>query len=157
MRARIDGAKFRSGDVLNRFRQATKVHDFVLYHLPHVVFDAGGAIVALALMLYYDLVVGLTLLVVTPLLAFLTREHLGALRLVADDYYASIGARQNVLSESVNGITTIKALARGADRILVLEAGRLVGDGPHEQLVKTVPEYASLWSDYARSLEGASS
>jgi ABC-type bacteriocin/lantibiotic exporter with double-glycine peptidase domain len=74
MRARIDGAKFRSGDVLNRFRQATKVHDFVLYHLPHVVFDAGGAIVALALMLY-DLVVGLTLLVVTPLLALLAREH----------------------------------------------------------------------------------
>jgi hypothetical protein len=79
---------------------------------------------------------------------------MGALRLVADDYYASIGARQNVLSESVNGITTIKALARGADRILVLEAGRLVGDGPHEQLVKSVPEYASRWSDYARSLEG---
>ena len=48
------------------------------------------------------------------------------------------------------------AATRNADRIIVLEAGRLVGDGPHEQLVKTVPEYASLWSDYARSLEGAS-
>lgn len=49
------------------------------------------------------------------------------------------------------------AATRSADRILVLEAGRLVGDGPHEQLVKTVPEYASLWFDYARSMEGASS
>jgi ABC-type bacteriocin/lantibiotic exporter with double-glycine peptidase domain len=48
------------------------------------------------------------------------------------------------------------AATRSADRILVLEAGRLVGDGPHEQLVKTVPEYASLWSDYSRSLKGAS-
>jgi ABC-type multidrug transport system fused ATPase/permease subunit len=48
------------------------------------------------------------------------------------------------------------AATRSADRILVLEAGRLVGDGPHEQLVKTVPEYASLWSDYSRSLEGVS-
>ena len=117
MRARIDGADFRSGDVLNHFQQATKVRDFVLYHLPHVVFDAGGAIVALGLMFHYDLVIGLTLLVITPLLAILTRKHLGAIRLVADDFYASIGARQNVLSESVNGISTIKALA--------LEGGRM--------------------------------
>jgi ABC-type multidrug transport system fused ATPase/permease subunit len=48
------------------------------------------------------------------------------------------------------------AATRSANRILVLEAGHLVGDGAHEQLVKTVPEYASLWSDYSRSLEGAS-
>jgi ABC-type bacteriocin/lantibiotic exporter with double-glycine peptidase domain len=48
------------------------------------------------------------------------------------------------------------AATRSANRILVLEAGHLVGDGTHEQLVKTVPEYASLWSDYSRSLEGAS-
>jgi ABC-type multidrug transport system fused ATPase/permease subunit len=44
------------------------------------------------------------------------------------------------------------AAARNADRILVLEAGRLVGDGAHEQLLATAPHYASLWSDYARSL-----
>lgn len=117
MRARIDGADFRSGDVLNHFQQATKVRDFVLYHLPHVVFDAGGAIVALCLIFYYDLVVATALLVVTPLLAMLTREQLGGVRRIADDYYASIGARQNVLSESVNGISTIKALA--------LEGGRM--------------------------------
>ena len=34
----------------------------------------------------------------------------------------------------------------------VHDAGRLVGDGPHEQIVGAVPEYASLWADYARSL-----
>jgi len=44
------------------------------------------------------------------------------------------------------------AATRHADRILVLDKGRLVGDGSHEQLVETVPEYASLWADYARSL-----
>jgi ABC-type bacteriocin/lantibiotic exporter with double-glycine peptidase domain len=48
------------------------------------------------------------------------------------------------------------AATRSADHILVLEAGHLVGDGTHEQLIKTAPEYASLWSDYSRSLEGAS-
>jgi ABC-type bacteriocin/lantibiotic exporter with double-glycine peptidase domain len=117
LRARIDGADFRSGDVLNHFQQATKVRDFVLYHLPHVTFDAGGAIVALGVMFYYDPFIGAILLVVTPLLAIFTRKYLGGLRLAADDYYASIGARQNVLSESVNGISTIKALA--------LEGGRM--------------------------------
>ena len=44
------------------------------------------------------------------------------------------------------------AATRHADRILVLDKGRLVGDGPHDALVETVPEYASLWLDYARSL-----
>jgi ATP-binding cassette subfamily B protein len=34
----------------------------------------------------------------------------------------------------------------------VLDEGRLVGDGPHDRLLQTVPEYASLWTDYARSL-----
>jgi ABC-type bacteriocin/lantibiotic exporter with double-glycine peptidase domain len=117
MRARTDRAGFRSGDVLNHFQQATKIRDFVLYHLPHVAFDAGGAMVALSVMFYYDPLIGTTVLVVAPVLAVLAREHIGGFRLVMDDYYASVGARQNVLSESVNGISTIKALA--------LEGGRM--------------------------------
>ncbi|MFC0243501.1 peptidase domain-containing ABC transporter [Rhodopseudomonas telluris] len=117
MRVRIDGADFRSGDVLNHFQQATKIRDFVLYHLPHIIFDTGGAIVALGLILYYDVVVGLSLLVITPVLALLTSGSLSAVRTVADDYYATIGVRQNVLTESVNGLATIKALA--------LEGGRM--------------------------------
>ncbi len=48
------------------------------------------------------------------------------------------------------------AATRHADRILVLDKGRLVGDGPHDTLVETVPEYASLWVDYARSLGAVS-
>jgi ABC-type bacteriocin/lantibiotic exporter with double-glycine peptidase domain len=44
------------------------------------------------------------------------------------------------------------AATRHAGRILVLEAGRIVGDGPHERLLQAVPQYASLWGDYARSL-----
>ncbi len=44
------------------------------------------------------------------------------------------------------------AATRHADRILVLQGGRLVGDGTHDRLIQTVPEYASLWSDYVRSL-----
>lgn len=117
MRARIDGADFRSGDVLNHFQQATKIRDFVLNHLPNVIFDAGSAAVALALMLYYDIVVGLCLAVLTPALAWLTGRSMASLRAVADDYYAAIGVRQNALAESVNSLATIKALA--------LEGGRM--------------------------------
>jgi ABC-type bacteriocin/lantibiotic exporter with double-glycine peptidase domain len=45
------------------------------------------------------------------------------------------------------------AATRNADRLLVLDAGRLVGEGSHERLLATTPEYASLWADYARSLD----
>jgi ABC-type multidrug transport system fused ATPase/permease subunit len=48
------------------------------------------------------------------------------------------------------------AATRGADRILVLDGGRLVGDGSHEALLRSCEAYARLWGDYARSLEGKS-
>ena len=34
---------------------------------------------------------------------------------------------------------------RGATRILVVQDGRIVGDGPHEQLVETSPLYRRMW------------
>ncbi|MBR1218460.1 ATP-binding cassette domain-containing protein [Bradyrhizobium sp. U87765 SZCCT0131] len=117
MRARIDGGDFRSGDILNHFQQATKIRDFVLYRVPHVVFDTGGAIVALVLMIAYDPLIGLVFVAIVPGLLMLMRSQLGPLHRAADEFYGSIGTRQNVLSESVNGIATIKAQA--------LEGGRM--------------------------------
>ncbi|MGE0423039.1 MAG: ATP-binding cassette domain-containing protein, partial [Reyranellaceae bacterium] len=38
-----------------------------------------------------------------------------------------------------------------ADRILVMDEGRVVGEGTHEQLLTTCPTYATLWDDYHRS------
>ncbi|WP_420033748.1 ABC transporter ATP-binding protein [Streptomyces sp. cg28] len=38
--------------------------------------------------------------------------------------------------------------AARADRVLVLEGGRLVEDGPHEELVTAGGHYAALWSAY---------
>ncbi|MBW7966285.1 MULTISPECIES: peptidase domain-containing ABC transporter [unclassified Bradyrhizobium] len=43
------------------------------------------------------------------------------------------------------------AATRFADRILMLQEGRLVGSGTHGQLLEGCPSYASLWSDYTRS------
>jgi ABC-type multidrug transport system fused ATPase/permease subunit len=39
-----------------------------------------------------------------------------------------------------------------ADRVLVLDDGRLVGDGSHRDLLQTVPVYEKLWADYRCSL-----
>ena len=39
--------------------------------------------------------------------------------------------------------------AVGADRILVLDAGRLVADGSHQELPAAGGIYAELWASYA--------
>ena len=54
MRIRIDAPEFRSGEAINHFQQATKIQDFVLHNVPHIIFDGGLAVVALALAFYYD-------------------------------------------------------------------------------------------------------
>ncbi|MFB0492480.1 ABC-type bacteriocin/lantibiotic exporter with double-glycine peptidase domain [Methylobacterium sp. OAE515] len=48
-------------------------------------------------------------------------------------------------------VTHHLAAARQADRILVLDAGRLVGAGRHEELLRTAPVYAKLWADHDRT------
>lgn len=50
-------------------------------------------------------------------------------------------------------VTHDLASARAADRILVLDQGRLAGFGRHEELLAACPPYADLWEDYARRRE----
>lgn len=112
MRLRTDGAGgFRSGETINHFQQATKIREFVLHQVPRVAFEAGGAVVALGLMLWYDALIGATLVAATGLFAWATRRQRGRLRRLNDDYYAAVGERQNVLSETVGGMATVKSLA----------------------------------------------
>ena len=41
---------------------------------------------------------------------------------------------------------------RGADQILVMDAGRIVGRGTHEELLEGCEVYARMWSRYADAL-----
>lgn len=117
MRVRVDGAGFRAGETLNHFQQAVKIRDFTLFQVPSAVFDAGAAIVSLALAFYYDLVVGLALVIACPLVALAARKQVGGFGAAMEAHYLSINARQNVLSETVNGLGTVKALALEAARM----------------------------------------
>jgi ABC-type bacteriocin/lantibiotic exporter with double-glycine peptidase domain len=116
MRMRIDLGVFPAGDALNRFQQADKIPQFVLELVPRVVFDTGNAVVSLLLMLCYDAVIGLTMLVAAVASGVVLRNRLGQVHELAEGTYKAHGKRQSMLSESVTGIITIKALALEARR-----------------------------------------
>ena len=41
----------------------------------------------------------------------------------------------------------------GADKILVLEGGRVVEQGSHRELVETGGLYARMWADYNQAVQ----
>jgi ATP-binding cassette subfamily B protein len=43
--------------------------------------------------------------------------------------------------------------ARRADRIVVLDAGRVVEQGSHDELLRREGRYAALWSSFAERAE----
>jgi ABC-type bacteriocin/lantibiotic exporter with double-glycine peptidase domain len=136
MRRRIDLGLTQAGEVLNRFQQAGKIPTFLLRLVPRVVFDTGNALVSLLLMFYYDTLIGLVVLVAALVSAFTMRNRIGGVRTLAEQQFKATGKRQGVLSESVNGIVTIKALALEAQRCrqwddatnAAVEASQLVSD-----------------------------
>ncbi len=75
--------------------------------------------------------------------------------LILDEATASLDAEsereiQESLDELTKGRTTLIvahrfSTIRNADRILVFEGGRIVGDGPHEELYTTCPLYKELY------------
>jgi ABC-type bacteriocin/lantibiotic exporter with double-glycine peptidase domain len=115
-RRRIDLGATPAGEVLNRFQQAEKIPSFVTQFAPQVVFEIGNAVVSLLLMLYYDLVIGLVTFAAAVGSSFLLRNQLHAWDALAEELFKVQGRRQGVLSESVNGIVTVKALAVEAQR-----------------------------------------
>jgi len=90
MRVRIDSARFRAGDAINHFEQARKIR---------------------------DVAVGVAILIVTPFLALLARNQLSTANQKATALYAATGVRNNALSETVNGLGTVKALAIESARL----------------------------------------
>ena len=75
--------------------------------------------------------------------------------LILDEATASLDAEsereiQESLDELAKGRTTLIvahrfSTIRNADRILVFEGGRIVGDGPHEELYQSCPLYKELY------------
>jgi ABC-type bacteriocin/lantibiotic exporter with double-glycine peptidase domain len=116
MRRRVDLGAAPAGEVLNRFQEADKIPVFVVRQLPPIVFDIGNGFVSLLLMLYYDFVIGLVTLVAAAASALALYNQIGALNATAEHSFKASGKRQGVLSESVNGLVTIKALALEAQR-----------------------------------------
>jgi ATP-binding cassette subfamily B protein len=117
MRRRIDLGPTPAGEALNRFQQADKISSFVMSQVPHLVFDVGGAAVSLMLMLYYDAVIGAVTVAAAAACSFVLRHQLGDLDTLSEEYFKVQGKQKGVLSESVAGIVTVKALALETRRL----------------------------------------
>lgn len=78
----------------------------------------------------------------------------GAEVLIFDDSFSALDYRTDAalrqgLSENLSGVTKIivaqrVSTIRHADKILVLDDGKIVGNGTHEELMKTCPEYLEI-------------
>src|SRR5262249_10320555 len=106
----------------NHFKQAEKIRDFVLFEVPRALFDFGGALVAMAMCFYYDLAVGIAIALAGPAVILAASKQFRSFEALAENYYTSIGVRQNALAETVNGIATVKALALESARTRRWEA-----------------------------------
>ena len=65
---------------------------------------------------------------------------------------------QKALSVLTKGRTVIMIAHRlstvvGADRILVLDAGRLAEQGTHEELLRSGGLYARMWAEYRQAVQ----
>ncbi len=116
MRKRIDLGATPAGETLNRFREADAIPAFVVRQLPPAVFDAGNGLVSLLLMFYYDVIIGLVTLAAAAASAVIVYSQIGGWKAMAEESFKASGQRQGLLSESLNGLITVKALALEAQR-----------------------------------------
>ncbi|WP_162560707.1 peptidase domain-containing ABC transporter [Methylobacterium durans] len=117
LRVRLDGARFRSGEIINHFQHVTKIRDFVLHQVPNAVIDAGGAVVALGLVLHYDAAVAITLVAAAPIIVLVASNQISEIWKSAEAYYKATGNRNSTLAETVNGLVTVRSLALEASRM----------------------------------------
>lgn len=64
---------------------------------------------------------------------------------------------ERAISELVRGKTLVTiahrlSTVKNADCILVVDSGRIVGRGTHEQLLESCPLYARMWSEHIRTI-----
>jgi ABC-type bacteriocin/lantibiotic exporter with double-glycine peptidase domain len=111
MRMRTDAEQLGGGDIINRFQQTSKIRDFILYHLPQFLFDFGAALLALGVMCYYDAVIGITASALAIIMGVFLYKPIKKARHKSAEMLRAVGVRQDVLSETVYGVDTVKALA----------------------------------------------
>ncbi len=110
LRLRLDGKRLEAGDILSRFQQISKIREFSIFAIPHVIFGMGGAVAALVAMSYYDLPLGIAVLTLAVATGIFLNLPVASLHKMSKHFREAIGKQQGLLSETVHGLDTVKAL-----------------------------------------------
>lgn len=111
LRARLDGERLSTGETVNRFYQIQRIRSFLLFSVPSMSLDIGSAIVSVAIMAWYDWPITLLTLVVTGGFALLMNGQRLRTIAAARAQQAAEEQRTIAITETVGGLSTIKAQA----------------------------------------------
>jgi ATP-binding cassette subfamily B protein len=111
MRMRTDIGVEKPGEQINRFDQSIKIRDFSLYVVPQAAFEVGNIIVSVSLIAYYDLSISLVTIAFCVLVFLMQKRRFRLMYLLAENYFVKAGIRTSALSETINSLSTVKALS----------------------------------------------
>lgn len=96
------------GDQTNRFQNITTIRDAILIFMPQAIFDGGFAIIALSIVFYYDLTIGLAVVFTSILFSLYIKKRSARLHSFSYEHFGNESDRISNLNETMFNMKTVK-------------------------------------------------